>query len=155
MLSRCLKIFVRLMVSCLAVLVLIGPMHQANAQIPDYDQYNQEQPANLDGLFVLDASAAVLSGDAVLQAGGIYIDEIGSVTYAFAVEEACAFQLEMTCRSIDGKRNDAEYAVLLDGQIPFNEAAMLKMRRVWKSAGNITQNNQGDDIVPEQVLAIE
>ena len=155
MLSRYLKMFIRMTVGCLAVLMLAGTMQPASAQSPDYDEYILQQPASSAGLFVLDAASAVLSGDAVLQDGAIHIDETGSVTYTFAAEDACAFQLEITCRSIEGKRNDVEYAVLLDGQTPFSEAAMLKIRRVWKSAGLITQNNQGDDIVPEQVLAIE
>lgn len=79
----------------------------------------------------------------------------GCITYSFSIEKYCNYQLEITCRSIEGKRNDVEFAVLLDGETPFNEALRLKMLRVWKSAGPITQNNQGDDVVPEQVLTSE
>ena len=149
-LGRCMR---RLMCA-LAVLMLLA-VPGADALTPDYDAYHAGQPATEDGLFVLDASTAVLTGDALLADGVIRIDETGSVTYAFTAAADCALQLEITCRSMEGKRNDVEYAVLVDGALPFTEAGMLKLRRVWRSAGPITQNNQGDDVVPEQVLVTE
>lgn len=152
MLKRHTMIFMRMLFCLLTVLALTGAMQPGHAEIPDYDEYAAQQSAVSDGLFVLDAAAAVLTGDAVLSAGEISIDEVGSVSYGFKAEADCAYQLEITCRSIEGKRNDVEYAVLVDDQTPFTEAAMLKMRRVWRAAGPISQTNQGDDIVPEQVL---
>ena len=155
MLKRHTMIFMRMLFCLLTVLALTGAMQPGHAEIPDYDEYAAQQSAVSDGLFVLDAAAAVLTGDAVLSAGEISIDEVGSVSYGFTAEADCAYQLEITCRSIKGKRNDVEYAVLVDDQTPFTEAAMLKMRRVWRAAGPITQTNQGDDIVPEQVLVTD
>ena len=155
MLKRHTMIFMRMLFCLLTVLALTGAMQPGHAEIPDYDEYAAQQSAVSDGLFVLDAAAAVLTGDAVLSAGEISIDEVGSVSYGFTAEADCAYQLEITCRSIQGKRNDVEYAVLVDDQTPFTEAAMLKMRRVWRAAGPITQTNQGDDIVPEQVLVTD
>lgn len=152
---RCPTMITRMLACLLAVFMLSGSGLAEGSPIPDYAEYIPEKPAGQDGLFVLDAGTAQLTGDAVLEDGGIRVDETGSVTYAFTVEADCAYQLEITCRSIAGKRNDVEYAVLVDGRTPFTEAAMLKMRRVWTSAGPITQNNQGDDIVPEQVLVTE
>lgn len=155
MLKKHTMIFMRMLFCLLTVLALTGAMQPGHAEIPDYDEYAAQQSAVSDGLFVLDAAAAVLTGDAVLSAGEISIDEVGSVSYGFTAEADCAYQLEITCRSIEGKRNDVEYAVLVDDQTPFTEAAMLKMRRVWRAAGPITQTNQGDDIVPEQVLVTD
>ena len=155
MLKRHTMIFMRMLFCLLTVLALTGAMQPGHAEIPDYDEYAAQQSAVSDGLFVLDAAAAVLTGDAVLSEGEISIDEVGSVAYGFTAEADCAYQLEITCRSIQGKRNDVEYAVLVDDQTPFTEAAMLKMRRVWRAAGPITQTNQGDDIVPEQVLVTD
>lgn len=155
MLKRHTMIFMRMLFCLLTVLALTGAMQPGHAEIPDYDEYAAQQSAVSDGLFVLDAAAAVLTGDAVLSAGEISIDEVGSVSYGFTAEADCAYQLEITCRSIQGKRNDVEYAVLVDDQTPFTEAAMLKMRRVWRAVGPITQTNQGDDIVPEQVLVTD
>ncbi len=140
---------------CLIALLIMCLADTACAEVPDYDEYAAEQPAFCDGLFVLDETTAVLTGDAVLSDAGICIDETGRITYSFSVEKDCGGQLEITCHSIEGKRNDVEFAVLLDGAAPFTEASRLKMRRVWKSAGAITQNNQGDDVVPEQVLTTE
>ncbi len=155
MLKRHPMMFMRMLFCLLTVIALTGAMQPGHAEIPDYDEYAAQQSAVSDGLFVLDATAAVLIGDAMLSEGEISIDEVGSVVYGFTAEADCAYQLEITCRSIEGKRNDVEYAVLVDDQTPFTEAAMLKMRRVWRAAGPITQTNQGDDIVPEQVLAAE
>ena len=148
--GRCVR---RLMCALTVLMLLTVP--GAKALTPDYDAYHTGQPAAEDGLFVLDASTAVLTGDALLADGVIRIGESGSVTYAFTAETDCALQLKITCRSMEGKRNDVEYAVLVDGALPFTEAGMLKLRRVWRSAGPITQNNQGDDVVPEQVLVTE
>ena len=155
MLKRHLKMVMGMLCCLLAVLALTGALQPGHAEILDYDEYMADKPAGMDGLFVLDAENAILTGDAELSNGQISIDEIGSVAYRFTTEADCAYQLEITCRSIEGKRNDVEYAVLVDEEVPFSEASKLKMRRVWKSAGPITQTNQGDDIVPEQVLAAD
>ena len=155
MLKRHLKMVMGMLCCLLAVFALTGAMQPGHAEIFDYDEYAMQQTVVSDGLFVLDAGTAILTGDAVLESGQISIDETGSVAYCFTAEADCAYQLEITYRSIEGKRNDVEYAVLVDGGVPFSEASKLKMRRVWKSAGPITQTNQGDDIVPEQVLAAE
>ena len=155
MLKRHLKMVMGMLCCILAVFALTGAMQPGHAEILDYDEYAVQQSAVSDGLFVLDAGTAVLTGDAVLESGQISIDETGSVAYCFTAEADCAYQMEITYRSIEGKRNDVEYAVLVDGGVPFSEASKLKMRRAWKSAGPITQTNQGDDIVPEQVLATE
>ena len=112
----------RMLCCLLTVFALTGALQPGYAEILDYDEYMADQPAGMDGLFVLDAGTAVLTGDAVLDNGQISIDKIGSVTYGFTAETDCAYQLEITCRSIEGKRNDVEYAVLVDGAIPFSEA---------------------------------
>jgi len=152
MTKRCKRSVLQLLMCLAALLILTSP---ACAEVPDYTEYADEQPASAAGPFVLDAANAFLEGDAVAQDAEIHIDETGRVTYALSMEEAASYQLEITCRSIEGKRNDVEFAVLVDGELPFNESSRLKMRRVWKSAGAITQNNQGDDVVPEQVLTTE
>ncbi|MBR6299356.1 MAG: hypothetical protein IKR36_00495, partial [Clostridia bacterium] len=145
----------RMLFCLLTALALAGGVMTGHAGIPDYDEYTAQQSAVTDGLFVLDAETAVLTGDALTENGEICIDETGSVSYTFTAETDCAYELEITCRSMEGKRNDVEYAVLIDGKLPFTEAGMLKMRRVWRSAGPIVRTNQGDDIVPKQVLVTE
>lgn len=155
MLRRHLTLFVRMLFCFLAVLALTAVLQPGYAEIPDYDEYAADQAAGFDGPVVLDKETAELTGDAALVNGSISIDETGSVTYTFTAEAACAYRLEISYRSIEGKRNDVEYAVLVDGRTPFTEAAKLKIRRVWQPAGPITQTNQGDDIVPGQILVTD
>lgn len=83
---------------CLTALLIMCLTDIACAEVPDYSEYAAKQPACSDGLFVLDETTAVLTGDAVLSDAGICIDETGSITYSFSVEKNCSCQLEITCR---------------------------------------------------------
>lgn len=122
----------------------------------EYSAYHQiHEKTGREEEILLDNASAALTEDAYFSDGVIVIDETGSVTYAFVLNEAGAYQIEIEYTSLEGKRNDIEYAVKIGGETPFEEAGKLRMFRMWESAGAITQNNQGDDIVPEQILSDE
>lgn len=69
MLKRHPKRFMQMLFCLLTVLALTGAIQPGHAEIPDYDEYAAQQSASFDGLFVLDAADAVLTGDAVLSEG--------------------------------------------------------------------------------------
>ena len=100
MLKRHLKMVMGMLCCLLAVFALTGAMQPGHAEIFDYDEYAMQQTVVSDGLFVLDAGTAILTGDAVLESGQISIDETGSVAYCFTAEADCAYQLEIDRKSV-------------------------------------------------------
>ena len=45
---------------------------------------------------------------------------------------------------------DSAVALSLDGEVPFEEAGSIRLTRLWKDAGGITQDSLGNDTIPEQ-----
>ncbi|WP_454190699.1 extracellular solute-binding protein [Paenibacillus sp. Marseille-Q7038] len=77
--------------------------------------------------------------------------EKSSVTWTFEVADPGLYQLETSYYPIEGKSSAIERSVLIDGKLPFQEAAFIQMDRVW---GNVKdepqQDNRGNDLRPQQ-----
>lgn len=95
------------------------------------------------------------AGTEIMPDGAVHVADDGMVSFAFSLTETAKYQISITCRSDLDERNDIDFSMQVGGLNPFSEAETLKMYRVWKSQGEITRNNQGDDITPEQVLTGE
>lgn len=121
----------------------------------DYRSYRDVWNAPRGVETELSLDNAVLSPEAVFCENGIVIPETGSVELRFFAARDSAYELELTYTSLENKRDDIEFYVLLNGTLPFEEAGQLRLNRIWKSSGVISQNNQGDDIVPEQIQSYE
>lgn len=75
----------------------------------------------------------------------------GSVTWTFTVPESGRYALEITYYTLEGRGNIPEYALRLDGEIPFTEAAQLQMTRLYRDAlAAFEQDHQGNDLRPAQ-----
>lgn len=75
----------------------------------------------------------------------------GSVTWTFTVPESGRYALEITYYTLEGRGNIPEYALRLDGEIPFTEAAQLQMTRLYRDALAVfEQDHQGNDLRPAQ-----
>lgn len=124
----------------------------------DYMAYCQalaDAPRGAESVLLENESARCGAGAEILPDGAIHVADDGVVSFAFSLPEAAKYQISITCRSDLDERNGIDFSMQVNGQSPFSEAETLKMYRVWKSQGEITRNNQGDDITPEQVLTGE
>ena len=124
----------------------------------DYTAYCQalaDAPRGAESVLLENESARCGAGAEILPDDAIHVADDGVVSFAFSLPEAAKYQISITCRSDLDERNDIDFSMQVNGQSPFSEAETLKIYRVWKSQGEITRNNQGDDITPEQVLTGE
>ena len=124
----------------------------------DYMAYCQalaDAPRGAESVLLENESARCGAGAEILPDGAIHVADDGVVSFEFSLPEAAKYQISITCRSDLDERNGIDFSMQVNGQSPFSEAETLKMYRVWKSQGEITRNNQGDDITPEQVLTGE
>lgn len=77
--------------------------------------------------------------------------EKSSVTWTFEVTEPGLYHIAADYYPIEGKSSAIERSMLIDGKLPFQEAAYIQLDRVW---GNVTdepkQDNRGNDLRPQQ-----
>ena len=145
-----------LVVSLLASVMLYSSALAAEKM--DYSAYHQalaDIPCGAQSIVLTVGESQCGAGAEIMPEGAIHIADDGMVSFSFFVPAAAKYQISITCRSDLDERNDIDFSMQVNGQSPFSEAETLKMYRVWKSQGEITRNNQGDDITPEQVLTGE
>lgn len=141
-----------------------GTTEDAAADAPDYFSYTQahgEQPRAKTPV-TLAAGAGTLSESgaerrteyegeadvAVLQNGGW-------IEWAFTVSESALYTLDLRYIALPGAGRDLKAGFTLDGEVPFLGASELVLNRVWKDEGEMKQDKQGNDLVPEQVEVFE
>ena len=145
-----------LVVSLLASVTLYSSALAAEKM--DYSAYHRalaDIPCGAQSIVLTVEESQCGAGAEIMPEGAIHIADDGMVSFSFFVPAAAKYQISITCRSDLDERNDIDFSMQVNGQSPFSEAETLKMYRVWKSQGEITRNNQGDDITPEQVLTGE
>ncbi len=75
----------------------------------------------------------------------------GNVTWTFEVPQTAVYNLTITWES-GGSGLDPEFAVLIDGKCPFDEAENIVLSRLWKNADDKPrQDIQGNEYAQEQV----
>ncbi len=78
--------------------------------------------------------------------------EEGSVTYEVDIPETGLYQLQLTYYPVEGKNNDIERQVFINGELPFEESQDIQFTRVWTSAvETVEQDSRGNDVRPNQV----
>ena len=73
-----------------------------------------------------------------------------TVTFRVQVPKTAYYHLSLTyCYTLEDTRN-LPYSLLVDGEVPFDEAENLQLKRIWSDAGSMTQDKQGNDLIPQQ-----
>lgn len=83
----------------------------------------------------------------------IQTSETGFVEWEFNIEEAGLYNIELTYFPIEGRRSSIEREILINGEVPFNEARIITFHRIFMDKTDIKQDNQGNDIRPSQIEA--
>lgn len=150
------------LISLIVFLLMLGTAGRTTAAAQasserDYQAYHQETmnvPNGAQRMTLLPELTQY--GTAEMNPDGtIHVSDDGIMSFSFQLPEAGRYQICVLYHSDLDERNDIEMAMQLNGEIPFAEAKSLKMYRAWRSDGEITQTNQGDDITPEQVLTAD
>ena len=74
------------------------------------------------------------------------------IEWEFEVPEDALYQINMDVYCPDDSGVNSIRKLILDGAVPFKEAAQIEFRWNWEDAGEIMQNNIGDEISPSQKL---
>lgn len=101
---------------------------------------------------------AVLFGDAVLadsqgyQNGTEMIysgEDENRVEWSFQIKKAGLYRISMDYLALEGNGAKIQRQVMIDGQLPFEEAAGISFYRVFRE-GEVTLNSIGDEVWPVQ-----
>ncbi len=94
-----------------------------------------------------DAAPITLAKDAVKADGA------NSFVMPFSVQEEGFYVLSFDYKyEVSGNKNTT-YDILIDGKLPFTEAASMTLSRMWTNETEIKEDTNGDDINPKQVEA--
>lgn len=115
-----------------------------------YEEYVSQHPgAGYPGVRV-----EALPADAQADAEGkIRFQEGGALTFTLSVETSGLYTVSLAYLAATEQKNDWNLALQIDGELPFSGAGSLVLHRLWKNAGPLTHNPQGNDIRPEVVQA--
>lgn len=101
---------------------------------------------------------AVLTGDAVLMNADDYAyggeiiysgKEDNSLEWSFHVANAGLYRISMDYIALDGNGAKIQRQILIDGSLPFDEAASVSFYRIFRE-GEVTLNSIGDEVWPVQ-----
>jgi ABC-type glycerol-3-phosphate transport system substrate-binding protein len=75
----------------------------------------------------------------------------GVSEWSFTAEEAGLYAVTVEYRITDEENRDLEYTLLLNGEVPFDEARRLLLRACWTDASMPAQDRRGNDLRPRQI----
>ena len=95
-------------------------------------------------------------GDAVLEkdenGNDCVLTPDGSMTtWKVQVEHAGMYNIMLDYLAVDSRGVDMERELYINGELPFSGAGTLSFSRLWKDAGPVRKDNQGNEIRPSQV----
>ena len=162
LLSLMLILSMLLNVSCASAPVSQDPMPGDSEELPvavsgsetDYYSYltrHRDVPAAAEGLSAeLVELSPEVTAISVAEEMGWLMDTDSTVTFRVQVPQTAYYHLCVRyCYTLEDTRN-LPYSLLIDGAIPFDEAENLQLKRIWGDEGSMTQDKQGNDLIPQQ-----
>ena len=162
LLSLMLILSMLLNVSCASAPVSQDPMPIDSEELPvtvsgsetDYYSYltrHRDVPAAAEGLSAeLVEMSPEVTAISVAEEMGWLLGTDSTVTFRVQVPQTAYYHLCIRyCYTLEDTRN-LPYSLLIDGAIPFDEAENLQLKRIWSDEGDMTQDKQGNDLIPQQ-----
>lgn len=81
----------------------------------------------------------------------VLTQEEGGASWHFQVETTGLYRVRLSYYPMEGTGTNIQRTLQLDGQTPFDEAAVVELGRVYVDAEEIVVGANGDDIRPDQV----
>lgn len=162
LLSLMLILSLLLNVSCASAPVSQNPTPGGSEELPvtvsgsetDYYSYltrHRDVPAAAEGLSaeLLELSPKVTAISVADEMGWLFGAD-STVTFRVQVPQTAYYHLCLSyCYTLEDTRN-LPYSLLIDGAIPFDEAENLQLKRIWSDEGGMSQDKQGNDLIPQQ-----
>ncbi len=96
--------------------------------------------------------ATVAAGEGIeVRDNGVYTASGSSATWTVQVPETGYYNVVLSYLTEKSRGVDLERELLIDGQLPFDGADTMAFTRLWADGGEITLDNQGNQIRPTQV----
>ena len=94
------------------------------------------------------------TGDGTLQqqdgADCVYTADGDYTTWTVSVPQAGFYQIQLDYLTVESRGVDVERSLYINDELPFSGASSLCFSRQWMDAGEVRQDNQGNDIRPSQ-----
>lgn len=146
--------------------------------IPAYQDYLANMPSNRPNAeyhiagdqyvrYEEDSTAVtpeVLTNYEGREGASLYTSEDSLVEYEVRIEEAGLYDLSLVYYPIAGKNSEIQRAFFIDGELPYNELALIEFKRIWVNGAKeaiVDENgissflwekdNQGNDLKPSAV----
>ena len=120
----------------------------------DYYSYltrHRDVPAAAESLSaeLLELSPEVTAINIAEEMGWLF-DTDSTATFQVQVPQTAYYHISLSyCYTLEDTRN-LPCSLLIDGAVPFDEAENLRLKRLWSDAGEMTQDKQGNDLIPQQ-----
>ena len=89
-------------------------------------------------------------GDGEKQADGVLTSDTSEVTWTAEVPQAGLYNIRLEYLTTESRGVDIERELRINGELPFTGAGTLCFSRLWTDAGEIREDNQGNQIRPSQ-----
>ena len=80
----------------------------------------------------------------------IWDEAAGSVTYAVDVPETGVYTMEFSYMPIPSNMSNIEFAIEIDGKVPYDTASRATLNKVFVNDGEITLDSRGNQVRPSQ-----
>ena len=81
----------------------------------------------------------------------VFTETGSSITWNVNVPEAGMYRLYVDYKLPESRGVPAERTVMINGELPFEDARNISFTRMWMDGGDIKVDNQGNEIRPRQV----
>lgn len=81
----------------------------------------------------------------------VYTGQDSEITWAFNVPESGFYNVYIEYMTVESRGVSVERSVLVNGELPFSDAANITFTRIWKNDGEARVDNQGNEIRPTQI----
>ena len=89
-------------------------------------------------------------GEGEARAEGVFTPEETEASWKVNVPQAGLYNVRLDYLTTQSRGVDIERELLINGEVPFAGASALTFSRLWTDAGEVRQDNQGNDIRPSQ-----
>ncbi len=86
---------------------------------------------------------------------GIFTPDESEISWKVEVPQAGLYNIRLDYLTVESRGIDIEREMRINGELPFAGAGTLCFSRLWTDAGEVRQDNQGNDIRPSQVERFE
>jgi len=115
-----------------------APERELVIEAADYERIEGEGFRTVERLEGMDG-AALLTG------------EQGQVEWKVSVPETGRYHISMLYYPVEGKSSGIVRSLLIDGEVPFEEAAYLQFDRIWDNEqSEVQRDNRGNELRPRQ-----